>query len=203
MRIKPCLLLWLITIIQTNESTLEKWGYLPEKIDNHLIYPCNLLWYWFATNRDSLSSSFDNNKEDLEDQIRFTLNRKKDSFSTENLIRLSNFNNIQSFFESRLSSLWIYSPKNVAQNYLSKFSQKALDNLNQYERNSQLLMVFPIPSESNILKKKRQDLNILNSASETINSISLSKNKRYLINQLERIKVFFLFWKNWLFYCFL
>ncbi len=93
--------------------------------------------------------------------------------------------------------------KNAAQNYLSKFSQKALDNLNQYEKNSLSLMVFPIPSESNILKRKRQDLDILNSTSETINSISLSKNKRYLINQLERIKVFFLFWKNWLFYCFL
>jgi len=64
-------------------------------------------------------------------------------------------------------------------------------------------MVFPIPPESNILKRKRQDLDILMSASDTINNISLLKNKGYLFNQLERIKVFLLFLKNWLFYSFM
>jgi hypothetical protein len=59
------------------------------------------------------------------------------------------------------------------------------------------------PPESNILKRKRQDLNILNSASETIKSINSLKNKGYLSSQLEKIKIFFLFWKNWLFYCFM
>ena len=96
-----------LDIIRANEAILQKqkWGYLPEQIDDCSIYPCNLLWYWFATNRDNLSSFANINKEDLADKIEFSLSRKREIFSPENILRLSNFLRIKSFFEERLARI--------------------------------------------------------------------------------------------------
>lgn len=92
-----------VKIIQTNEAILDKWGCFPEEIDGHLIYSCNLLWYWIAINQNKHSFTSFDDVEDIKDQIEFALNRKEKSFSVENLIRFSSFARIKSFFKDRLA----------------------------------------------------------------------------------------------------
>ncbi len=96
-----------LKIIQENEAILAKYGYLPDKINQHIVYPCNLLWYWFAISRNKYYSlSFCNNEEyeeDLADKIEWALRKQKETLSTENLIRLSNFAPIKFFFENYLA----------------------------------------------------------------------------------------------------
>lgn len=95
-----------LEIIKTNEATLEKWGHFPEKIGGRLVYPCNLLWYWLALNINKyLNSDSDNEEDDVLDKIESTLKRKKEDFSKENLIKLSNFSTIESFFQDRLACI--------------------------------------------------------------------------------------------------
>lgn len=93
-----------IEIIKTNEAKLEQWGYFPDKIDGHLIYPCNLLWYWFAVKHKNFSFlSSDGFEEDLADQIEFSFMLKREVYSKENIIDVSNFVKIKSFFIDRLA----------------------------------------------------------------------------------------------------
>jgi hypothetical protein len=92
-----------LDIIKENEAIFERWGCTPEKIDgNSSIYPCNLLWYWFATQMNKSLVDYD---DDLSDQIEFVLNRKKESLSKDNIIRLSNVLEIKSFFRHRLAHI--------------------------------------------------------------------------------------------------
>jgi hypothetical protein len=92
-----------LDIIKENEAIFERWGCTPEKIDgNSSIYPCNFLWYWFATNMNKSLVDYD---DDLSDQIEFVLNRKKESLSKDNIIRLSNVLEIKSFFRHRLAHI--------------------------------------------------------------------------------------------------
>ena len=92
-----------LDIIKENEAIFKRWGYAPEKIDgNSSIYPCNLLWYWFATKMNKSLVDYDDN---LSDQIEFALNRKKESLSKDNIIRLSNVLEIKSFFRHRLAHI--------------------------------------------------------------------------------------------------
>ena len=94
-----------LKIIKANEVILKKWGYSPEKIDDNLIYPCNLLWYLFAINTNILASDYDYDVEDLWKKIEFALERKEEILSRKNLLRLSNFSRIQSFFQDRLAHI--------------------------------------------------------------------------------------------------
>ncbi|NEP10759.1 MAG: dynamin [Symploca sp. SIO2C1] len=94
--------------------------------------------------------------------------------------------------------------KNAIYNYLSEFQRNAQTSLNQYEKTVESLIVFPIPPESPTVIQKRHDLNALNSSLEAIKSIKSlqSKIKTNRFKGLERIQVFFLFWKNWLLHVF-
>lgn len=85
--------------------------------------------------------------------------------------------------------------------YLSEFSKNTLKSLNQYEQKVESLIVFPIPPESHTLIKKRSDLVSLNSSIDTIIDIEKVKNEKtdiYQFKVLEKLKVRFLFCKNWL-----
>lgn len=91
--------------------------------------------------------------------------------------------------------------KSAIYSYLSEFSKNSLNSLNQYEQKVESLIVFPIPPESNTLVKKRSELNALNISINTIQAIENFKNDKintYQLNGLERLKTFFIFWKNWL-----
>ena len=90
-------------IIKENEAIFERWGCTPEKIDgNSSIYPCNFLWYWFATNMNKSLIDYD---DDLSDKIELVLNRKNENLSKNNIIRLSNVLEIKSFFRHRLAHI--------------------------------------------------------------------------------------------------
>ncbi|MGL6342798.1 MAG: dynamin family protein, partial [Waterburya sp.] len=85
--------------------------------------------------------------------------------------------------------------------YLSEFSKNTLKSLNQYEQKVESLIVFPIPPESPTLVQERSDLVSLNSSIDTIIDIEKVKNEKpdiYQFKGLEKLKVRFLFCKNWL-----
>lgn len=92
-----------LEIIQANASILQTWGYVPEAIADHLIYPCNLLWYWLATRGDQPQSKEADTEKDLLALTEFALARNQEAFSNENMIEISNFSAIEDFLCNRLA----------------------------------------------------------------------------------------------------
>ena len=94
--------------------------------------------------------------------------------------------------------------KSAAYKYLYEFSKSTLAYLNQYEKNVESLIVFPIPPESPTVIQKRYYLNDLNSSLNAIKSIeSLRiKTNTYTFNWLEIFKFFILFCKNFFYLLF-
>lgn len=90
--------------------------------------------------------------------------------------------------------------KNAARNYLSEFSKNALVSIEQYEKNVESLIVFPIPPELPAVIQKRKKLNSLNTSINSLKSLELLKSKinQPEFNGIERVKVFILFLVNWL-----
>jgi Dynamin family len=90
--------------------------------------------------------------------------------------------------------------KDAAYNYFSVFSKNALSSLNEYEKNAELLIIFPIPRELPNTIRKRNDLRSINSVLSAIQHIELQRNTTNIhrFKYLEHLKVFLIFWKNWL-----
>lgn len=93
--------------------------------------------------------------------------------------------------------------KNGANKYLSEFRDSALKYIREYDQKVEPLITFPIPPESLITIRKREQLKVLKSQLSEIKDIaSLTNNFARIKNKLlEKIQVFIFFSKNWLF-CF-
>lgn len=90
--------------------------------------------------------------------------------------------------------------KDAAYNYFSVFSKNALTSLNEYEKNVESLIIFPIPLELSNTIRNRNDLRSINSALDAIQHIEFQKDRINVcrFKYLEHLKVFLIFWKNWL-----
>ena len=95
-----------LEIIKENEATLTTYGYQPDLIDNqNLIYPCNLLWYWFAVNEYHKLTDESSSNEEIVENIEYLFDKKGIALSKDNLVRESNFLQVKEFFEERLTRI--------------------------------------------------------------------------------------------------
>jgi GTP-binding protein EngB required for normal cell division len=93
-------------IILENESILKTLGYEPEKIiEDCLIYPCNFLWYWLATDSYLESREFLPQAKTIEREVNLFFEEEEIITSKANLIKESWFLPIKSFFETRFAAL--------------------------------------------------------------------------------------------------